>query len=414
MKKYFYVGMVGLCVASLVAAVPSDSLFDAIDSGDLESLESCLQQGVDINDARDGHGNTALLCAVGAVGRGNDNAFDVVKFLLEHGADVNLPGENAQLALNEAVKAENFELTTLLINHGADINASDGYVTALMIAARDGALDIMELLISKGADIHARGFNGHTALSSAAQNLLATKLLIEHGAQVDIRAKVNLIPFLIAGDARYAEGFEKVRYLFENGVSAHVLAKRGFTILMAAASSRNNIDLLELLVARGVGVNARSSDGTTALLVATVTQNSEVVQFLVEHGARVNDQNWNGVSALMVAASLGDVKTAQYLIEHGAKINARNKDGMTALMLAASSDQHEVAELLLKHGAKIEMTNKKGYDVIMTARAHDSFRVTKVLLDHVAKSQVNNAHAPQKARATGKNDIRSQDDESNG
>src|SRR5690606_35005701 len=89
-------------------------------------------------------------------------------------------------ALISAAQSGNCELLRQLLESGADPNArGDGGETALMRAAAAGTLDAMALLIGQGADVEAITEAGNTALMYAAARgqLEAVRLLIAHGAQ---------------------------------------------------------------------------------------------------------------------------------------------------------------------------------------------------------------------------------------
>jgi ankyrin repeat protein len=82
-------------------------------------------------------------------------------------------------ALMVASREGDLELATWLVDNGADVNAKtkDGH-TALMYAAFNRYPEIVKLLISKGADVNARSTQGHTALTEATME--ESKLIINY------------------------------------------------------------------------------------------------------------------------------------------------------------------------------------------------------------------------------------------
>ncbi len=97
-----------------------------------------------------------------------------------------------------------------------------------------------------------------------------------------------------------------------------------------------------------VNVNARNSDGESALTFALKNEQLEMIQILVEKGkADVNMQNKDGNTELMMAARRGQTKMVRLLVEGlGANVHLRNKEGMTALMVAEKYERTEIVRFL--------------------------------------------------------------------
>jgi ankyrin repeat protein len=122
---------------------------------------------------------------------------DVVRRLLDRGADVNARNELLQTPLDVASRHGELAIAKTLIEYGADVNSRDfvGW-TPLHTAARNRHVDIVELLLYKGADIHATEREGYTALHIASANgfLEIVRSLLVRGANVRIRDVYGLTP----------------------------------------------------------------------------------------------------------------------------------------------------------------------------------------------------------------------------
>ena len=97
----------------------------------------------------------------------------LVRWLLEQGADPNLPSQNDFRVSphHSAAAISHVPLARLLLAHGAEVNAKQASgVTALHSAAHNGQLELAQLLVEAGADLHARMDNGLTPLSMALQD----------------------------------------------------------------------------------------------------------------------------------------------------------------------------------------------------------------------------------------------------
>lgn len=121
-----------------------------------------------------------------------------------------------------------------------------------------------------------------------------------------------------------------------------------------------NKETMELFIKGGMDVNARGSNGETALMLASVYSNDDALQFLIANGADLNARNNDGYSALMFVASLGGLNELELLIKSGADLNAQNNKGETALMLAALNDKFDAVKLLLDKGANANLRNNRG------------------------------------------------------
>jgi hypothetical protein len=120
---------------------------------------------------------------------------DYVKDLIVQGANPNSSDSQGMSALAIACQDDHAEVVSYLLDHGADVNAhGKGEVvdrTALMAAASNGAhVNIVRLLVDKGADVNTRGELGWTALIWAARegDIECVKYLLSKGADPHIKA----------------------------------------------------------------------------------------------------------------------------------------------------------------------------------------------------------------------------------
>jgi ankyrin repeat protein len=145
----------------------------------------------------------------------------------------------------------------------------------------------------------------------------------------------------------------RVKTLVADGADVNAKNSDGATALMVASETRN-LEVVQSLLAKGADVNAKANDGQTALFKAVSQRNNEdVVEALIGKGADVNARTNGGGTALMAASELGqqDVSTVQYLIAKGADVNAKANDGETALGRASPSPYELVSPALVHAGA---------------------------------------------------------------
>jgi uncharacterized protein len=140
------------------------TFFEAAACGLLGPLQEHVRQDASVINTYAPDGFTALGLAA-YFGRE-----EVVRFLLEHGADAKLAAGNGSCVapIHSAVAARDFAIAQRLLEHGADVNARQhGGYTALHSAGLHGDLAMTELLLRYGADRSIRSDEGKTAYDMA-------------------------------------------------------------------------------------------------------------------------------------------------------------------------------------------------------------------------------------------------------
>ncbi len=98
-------------------------------------------------------------------------------------------------------------------------------------------------------------------------------------------------------------------------------------------------------------VDARGSDGDTALIVAINRRDEQWTGFLLLQKADPNLPGKNGDTPLIAAARIGFDQAAEWLMETGARIDAANRMGETPLIVAVQQHQSQIARALIQAGA---------------------------------------------------------------
>lgn len=126
-------------------------------------------------------GASALWCAAGG------GHLNVVKTLVQHGANVNHPTKTNSTPLRAACFDGRLDIVRYLTENKADIHIANKYNnTCLMIAAYKGYLDVVAYLLQQGADPNVKANCGATALHFSAESghVQIVKELLEHGADM--------------------------------------------------------------------------------------------------------------------------------------------------------------------------------------------------------------------------------------
>ncbi len=105
-----------------------------------------------------------------------------------------------------------------------------------------------------------------------------------------------------------------------------------------------------------------SSDGFTALDLASYFGHRELAEFLLERGAKVEHEirNENLFTALTGAVAEGHLDIAKMLLDRGANVNHRYAEGATPLITASYNGDERLVTLLLAHGARADVSNDEG------------------------------------------------------
>jgi ankyrin repeat protein len=344
-----------------------DTFVDRAKNKDEPAVVLFLKAGMN-PDAEDRDGYSALM-RVAAEGH-----VALAKTLVEKGADVNpalrvaarhgktdmmnfllsrKPSPQAiSQALEPAAREGHISLVRTLINSGAEVKGEDGS-TALMSAVASKKIDVVQLLLGHGGNVHAVNSRGETALHHALryplQSIEIVRALLQQGANVNARDNNGTTPLMRAMQNKTAD---VALLLLEHNADATAKDRYATTLMHAAAN--NQASLIEPLVARGADINARNDEGQTALIWATRKGKPEVVQTLLVNGADINAVDKDGWTALMFAGSRDNADMARILLSRGADPDAKSKKGQTALMIAIKAKSEKTAKVLSEAQVLVE------------------------------------------------------------
>lgn len=240
-------------------------------------------------------------------------------------------------SLIQAVRSNDIAAVTRSLTADPSLGKAvdNGRSTLLHHAAAFASLDMLKLLLDKGADPNAQNRRKSTPLHWAVHDEAKVRLLLDRGAAVDTRQAEGRTPLYQA--ASLGNATSVARLLLDKGADPNSRTAAGLTPLIAA-STRANLELMRVLIDRKAQVNAQSGSGSTALMSAATSGSSAAVRMLLEAGANPNLVTKKNDTALMDAAVSGNEESVRLLLEHGAAVNTIGERGYTALMYAAASD----------------------------------------------------------------------------
>jgi ankyrin repeat protein len=319
-----------------------------------------------------------------------------IQALLSFGEKLDAPWDEARkrMALKAGSQCGDYEFVRDILDSGVNVDApaieSDTqWTTALQVAAREGNIDIVQLLCAFGADVNApaAGECGSTALQGAAYTgkIELVRFLLSVGANVNPNHLVGHESALFA--AASVNSLEIVRLLLGFGAD---ISKQGKDALEVAINRRCSLDLIRFLLeltfandSEGLGcldiypdVLMAASDVrliqllldyevisiSRALGWSIAYSNIGFVKLFLQSGANINDQFSDGVHnfGLVTAAISGDLNMMHLLLEHGANVKERSR----ALQGAACANQIEAVQLLLASKADVNAAPLRSHDIV--------------------------------------------------
>ena len=126
--------------------------------GHTDIVKLLLERGADPNIKHSIYGHTALMKAT------ENSHIDIIRILLESDVDINIQNSYGDASLIYASREGRIEIVRLLLENGADPNIKNNWSeTPLMMASISGHSDIVRLLLERGADINIQNRYGFTA-----------------------------------------------------------------------------------------------------------------------------------------------------------------------------------------------------------------------------------------------------------
>jgi ankyrin repeat protein len=360
----------------------------AAGNGNAAIVEMLLSAGADANASLP-QGESVLMTA----SRGGST--DVVKALLSHGARVDATEERlGETALMWAAAHNHPDVVRLLIEHGAEVDRRSkpldytkdrfglegvltilprGSWTALMYAAREGAVEATRALADGGAEVNLTDPEQTTALIRAIVNMHydVAGVLLEYGADPNIADTSNMAAlYAVAEMETIGEIYGRPARRFTEKLDGVALAKQ-----LMAHGAKPNAQLRTATIQKNHTPGEGSlGNGATPLMRAAKGGDYRMMQALIDGGADPTVRQGNGTTALMIAAGLGrgtgafqkDVGTdddmfraVKVCLDRYVDSNVTNDAGQTALHFAVRTSDAMV-KLLAEKGATLDVKDRQG------------------------------------------------------
>lgn len=287
-------------------------LMDACYSKCLNLVEYLINRGANINE-KDINGFTPLIDICFECGR---KGRKLSKFYLtSHGLE----------ASDEACENMNLQIVKLLVEHGADVNPVNVWgMCPILYACKEHNFKIVKYLLEKEQSLaNIKDPDGRTVLMYACESM-----------------DLDLVKYIYS----LGEVSKTISDKDANGTTALMYAYKG--------GSLDIVKFLTDLEGAGAIVNPHDKDnkGKSALMYACMGGNLEIVKLIVEMGGKINVQ-MDGHIALYFCTD--NFEVTKYLVENGADVNMKLGNGWLPLFQAYRDGNIEIVKLLLNHGANV-------------------------------------------------------------
>ncbi|GFO24292.1 serine/threonine-protein phosphatase 6 regulatory ankyrin repeat subunit b [Plakobranchus ocellatus] len=309
-----------------------------------EIVRYLLEKGADINEVGDEKGNTPLMATVilSSFSWQFFDRFNLVQLLLDFGADPNIVNSEGDTAINVAVGGQKLDVVSKLLDAGADLEMpdSDGR-TPLLLAAARGQENIIYLLKRHGANMATLDNDGNTALSLVLQtSRLPTektlRLLAQDKDMINKPRRDGLTPLMLA--AQNADS-DAIKILLELGADPNILnnirgeACTALSIVLDHIDKPRALPCVEELIKHN-GLASMPRRCYLALLKMIVRDQRQMVQLMVTRG---------------MAPLCVDVKSAGATDDFILGVNDSLKQNLSPLATALLSNRLAIANYLINN-----------------------------------------------------------------
>ncbi|MDR2642497.1 MAG: ankyrin repeat domain-containing protein [Planctomycetaceae bacterium] len=336
-----------------------------------ETMKFLIERGANVNDRLPPFQQTPLLFVLS---RGIPD-FEIVKYLVDKGADTHAEDKRGFGALHTAIMlrtyykmqtADNYDLVIIdivkyLVEHEADVNLPDNIDSArpIHLAALMGAEQIVRYLAEQKVKLNVKTPSGATPLHYALRGFAKidlVKFLVQNGCSVNDKNSDGKTP-LHEAVANKQISLDIVKYLCEDAhAEINVKDKKNNTPLLSAVRYPRKFEIIKYLIERGVDIHAVDIDGRNAIHYLTTAHYLPEPSPLIQH--YYNKPPTNEPMNLKSMDNLISI-----FIDNGVNINCKDKRGKTPLHCAVdpnSTINTNLVALFIKKGADIYAKDNNG------------------------------------------------------
>ncbi|KAJ3496601.1 hypothetical protein NLG97_g2546 [Lecanicillium saksenae] len=313
-----------------------------------------------------------------------DGPLDIVKLLIDHGADANLELKSGSRPLMAAASGGDDSIVSTLLHHGANIHACHEGRTALDYAVMNSKIEVARILLERGAEKRLQGGNSGLLVEAVEKSdAEMIQLLINYGADLNFQNEKGISALHMASSLGKAE---VAQLLIDNGAEVNLHGGPFGSVLGCAAvpcfqlgsvrilktptSNDDHLHILKILTRHGGTPTARSPLGKTVLSIAAWWGNFEAMEFLLAHGVELHEVDLFGRTALFHAAAKDySTDSVELLMANGAAPDIKDCYGNTPLIMAIrNGDARSVSCLIQSNRVDLHGVDGRGRSAMWWAK----------------------------------------------
>lgn len=305
---------------------------------------------------------------------------DVVRLLLESGADANISDDTGRTpALLPVSGSDRYEIFRVLLEHGASFSLTDKNGNGIFHVASESGYEkkLLEFFLQSNIPVDKKNNKGVTPLSIAVERKNPEHILFytKNGADINSYDNAHSSPLTKA----LSDDSCEMTKLLVTKASVGLRDEHKNSLLEIAVMQKASLESISYLVSLGSDLNAQNDNGDTALFFAALQNRKDVGELLLSHGADIFAPNKQNNSPLRVAFTKGE-EVLGWLI-NAKNINSCDKNQNTPLHFEAAWKNDFAVSYLLEKGAKVGLKNAFGETPLFSAVKSDSVSTMELLLD---------------------------------
>jgi ankyrin repeat protein len=344
----FQIALKRLSGADIKVMSDKPVLYIASERGDYKMVKYLIEKGAEINAKSENHTPLHIVY--------KKEHWDIFHLLTVNGAV--FEPKSRKTLLYFATEINDYQLVKYLIENGAEINAKSENQTPLHIAYNKKNLEIFHLLVLNGAVFEPKSRKTLLYIATEINDYQLVKYLIEKGAEINSKSE-NQTSLHIAHKKEHLEIFH---FLILKGTDLEAKDEKNQTVLQQATEARQ-FKIINLLLYNGalgkeLFLEKYYFDSAyTDLHFASENGHVQNVKFLIEKGKCINSKDKNKKTPLHLASANGHLEIVKNLLQYGASIVAKDKTGNTLLLSASENGHFDVFKFLAENGADLKDKN---------------------------------------------------------